>query len=76
MRTAESELHPGTRQLIQATYQRVKAISRSDFLYLGDVFSGEGRTMFVDFRHASPEGNRVIAERIFKFMEEGDVKSP
>jgi len=76
VRTAESELHPGTRQLIQATYQRAKAISRSDFLYLGDVFSDEARTMFVDFRHASPEGNRVIAERIFKFVEEGDVKSP
>ena len=75
-RSAESELHPGTSQLIQATYERVKAISRSDFLYLGDVFSGEARTMFVDFRHASPDGNRVIAERIFKFVEEGDAKSP
>jgi lysophospholipase L1-like esterase len=75
-RAAENELHSGTSQLIQATYDRVKGMSRPDFLYLGDVFSGEAGTMFVDFRHASPEGNRVIAGRIFKFAEQREAHSP
>ena len=76
VRTSENELHPGTSQVIQATYDRVKGISRPDFLYLGDVFSAEAGTMFVDFRHASPEGNRIIAGRIFEFAQRPDVYRP
>jgi hypothetical protein len=75
-RASENELRPGTSQLIQATYDHVSAISRPDFLYLAGVFSGDPKTMFVDFRHTGPEGNRVIAGRIFEFTEERRAHSP
>jgi lysophospholipase L1-like esterase len=75
-RTSENELRPGTSQLIQATYDRVSTISRPDFLNLAGVFSGNPRTMFVDFQHTSAEGNRVIAGRIFEFTEEHGAHTP
>jgi hypothetical protein len=71
--TSENELHPGAANLMQATYNGAKKISRPDFLYLGDVFAGETKTMYTDFGQANSEGNRVISEKIFQFAEQHKV---
>jgi hypothetical protein len=63
----ETQLRPGSTALLRATYELVKGIQRPDFLYLGDVFAGSEKTMFVDYSHPGPDGNRMIAQKIFDF---------
>jgi hypothetical protein len=72
VRRVEKQLRPGASVLMQTTYDGAKNISEPDFLYLGGVFTDDGKTMFVDFSHTSPEGNRIIAERIFQFAEHSE----
>jgi lysophospholipase L1-like esterase len=74
----ETQLRPGSTALLRATYELVKGIQRPDFLYLGDVFAGSDKTMFVDYSHPGPDGNRVIAQKIFDFASKRglDESSP
>lgn len=69
-RRVETNLRPGSTALMRATYGLAKDIQRSDFLYLGDVFADSRKTMFVDYSHVGPEGNRIIAEKIFDFVSQ------
>jgi hypothetical protein len=70
VRRVEEQLRPGTGSLLTATYDLAKEIHRPDFLYLGDLFADTSETVFLDFSHVRPEGNRVIANRIFEFAKE------
>jgi len=70
VRRVETQLRPGSTAVMRATYDLVKGIQRTDFLYLGDVFAGSEKTMFVDYSHPGPDGNRIIARRIFEFASQ------
>jgi hypothetical protein len=75
LKAAESELHPGSTALMRATYEDARKITRPDFLYLGDVFAHEHRSMYGDVGQANPEGNRVIAGKMFEFSQQRKAPS-
>jgi hypothetical protein len=70
LKAAGKNLRPGSNELMKATYEDAKKITRPEFLYLGDVFAQEPKSMYSDFGVANSEGNSVVASKIFEFAEQ------
>jgi lysophospholipase L1-like esterase len=54
-----------------ATSALVRARPRPGLTYIADAFDGERQSLYVDACHLLPEGNRLIADRIYEALEEG-----
>ena len=58
---------------LKASQQQVYKIAKSNFLnresenifFLGDVFSKNNKPIFIDWSHLGPDGNKIIATKIF-----------
>jgi hypothetical protein len=65
----EYQKFPGLDQMYQATYQRGRAINRPDFHYLGDLLDDQKDSLYVGISHLKPEGNQIVADRLFDILE-------
>lgn len=60
-------------QLYRVIAKDMTAAAEKDgfgFLNLQDVFDRTSEQTFSDFAHLTPEGNRIIAERLFQFLRD------
>jgi hypothetical protein len=65
IRESTEKRYPGFAPVKRATYELFRALKRPDFVYLGDLFNDPNETLFLDAAHFKPEGNRIVAERIY-----------
>ena len=50
---------------LQMTFPLVRTAAAGRFHDLADVFDGHTGSVYIDFNHLLPEGNRIVAERIY-----------
>jgi hypothetical protein len=55
--------------MYQAVYKRGREVSRPDFHYLGDLLDGQKRSLYVGISHLKPEGDQIVADRLFDILE-------
>jgi hypothetical protein len=76
--TAEEELlkegfaksDPGTAEVTNRTYELFRNLNHPHFVYFGDIFKDHPERLFIDTSHLGTEGNRLVAERIFRTLHE------
>ncbi len=66
----EEERFPGMARIYQAAYQKCQQTQRANLYYLGDVFDDEKSSLFLGISHIKPEGNRIIADRLYQIIEQ------
>jgi hypothetical protein len=54
----------------QAVYQQGREIKSPDFHYLGDMLDDQKNSLYVGISHLKPEGNQVVADRLFEILEQ------
>jgi hypothetical protein len=59
---------PQLERIFRATYRRVRQTDRPQLFYLGDIFKGEPRTVYIDWVHLDGRANRVVAERMYEVL--------
>jgi lysophospholipase L1-like esterase len=63
-------LFPGEEQLFQKMYGLARADSRPHSFYIADVFDNARGTLYIDDWHVGPEGNRLVAERMYEVLRQ------
>ena len=58
----------GVRPLTEATYELARGQDRRHLYYVADAFREYRETLYVDFAHVQPDGNRLIAERMYEVL--------
>jgi lysophospholipase L1-like esterase len=62
------EIHPGIQSVYQGMYDLAQKTSRPEFFDIADVFDTHPETIYIDFCHLSPEGNRLVAKRMYGIL--------
>ncbi len=65
----EYQKFPDLGLMYQAVYKRGRELSRSNFYYLGDSLDDQKNSLYVGISHLKPEGNQIVADRIFDILE-------
>ncbi len=65
----EYQKFPGLGSMYQATYKRGREVKSPDFYYLGDLLDDQKSSLYVGISHLKPEGNRIVADRLFDILE-------
>ena len=60
---------PGLRELYRLTYSKAAASKVPQFVNIADAFSAHGERLYIDMSHLFPDGNRVIADRIYDVLQ-------
>jgi hypothetical protein len=55
--------------MYQAVYKKGRDIKRPDFYYLGDLVDDQKASLYVGISHMKPEGNEIVADRLFEILE-------
>lgn len=72
----EYQKFPELGSMYQAAYQKARQIHRGDFYYLGDLLDGQKESLYVGISHLKPEGNQIVADRLFELFEQAGGGSP
>ncbi len=76
MRRGEEALQPGSEIVFRATYDLIAQVHRSNLIDLSDMFADHPEPLFVETNHLGPEGNDLVARRIFQtILESGAVQN-
>jgi hypothetical protein len=59
----------GVQELYRRTYDLIQAANIPNVFDIENVFSSTGDNIYLDQAHVSPEGNSIIAARIFDIMK-------
>jgi len=51
-------------------YDFMRDQSRPYFFYIADIFSGVHETLYIDPWHVGPQGNSLVAERMFEILKQ------
>lgn len=65
----EYEKFPDLGLMYQAVYNRGREVKRPDFHYLGDLLDDQKSSLYVGISHLKPEGNQIVADRLFEILE-------
>ena len=66
----EYQKFPGLGAMYAATYQRGHdEIKNPDFYYLGNLLDDQKASLYVGISHLRPEGNEIVANRLFDILE-------
>jgi hypothetical protein len=66
----EYKKFPGLGPMYQGVYQRGReAVKSPEFYYLGDLLDNQRGSLYVGISHLKPEGNRIVADRLFDILE-------
>jgi len=55
-------------QLTQALYEICRKVHRPNYFYLGNALDDERGQFYLDDAHLTPEGNEIMAEKIFQVL--------
>jgi lysophospholipase L1-like esterase len=69
LRMSENDEFPGLGLIYQAAYKEARQLNRPDFLYLGDLLDDQKDWLYIGVSHLRPEGNRIVANRLFDILE-------
>ena len=61
--------NPSRFAIKQITYSMCSKINRPNFFYLGNALDDKQQRIYLDGAHLTPEGNRIIAEKIFQILQ-------
>ena len=59
---------PGLLPLFERTYNIMRAEHRPSMYYIANVFKAQSQTMYIDFLHTGPNGNRLVAAQIYQLL--------
>ena len=59
----------GLRELYEKTYALARQVDRKNVYYIADAFKDYRGNLYVDFIHVQPEGNRLVAARMWDHLE-------
>lgn len=62
--------------MYQAVYKKGREIKRPDFYYLGDLVDDQKASLYVGISHMKPEGNEIVADRLFEILEHPASANP
>lgn len=65
----EYKKFPGLGKMYEAAYKKARELNHPDFLYLGDLLDDQKGSLYVGISHLKPEGNQIVADRLFDIME-------
>jgi hypothetical protein len=65
----EYQKFPDLGPMYAATYQKGREVKNPDFYYLGDLLDNQKSTLYVGISHLKPEGNEIVADRLFDILE-------
>lgn len=65
----EYQKFPDLGSMYEAVYRRSREIKSPDFQYLGDLLDDQKASLYVGISHLKPEGNRIVADRLFDILE-------
>jgi hypothetical protein len=65
----EYQKFPDLGAMYQATYKRGCEIKNPDFHCLADLLDGQKTSLYVGISHLKPEGNQIVADRLFDILE-------
>jgi hypothetical protein len=68
LRLREEQKFPDSEAVFRATYEAIRDLKRPDLYYLGDVFKDHSESLYIEANHVGPEGNRLIAQQIFRLL--------
>jgi len=66
---------PGLARVYRAAYRHCEQTHRQNLYYLGDLFDDQKRWLFDGIAHTKPEGNRIVADRLFQILEDPSRRS-
>src|SRR5207253_1557642 len=56
---------PDVAAAIREVYRRMESSRMTDFFDLSSILDDQRQTLYIDAGHLTPEGNRLIADRIY-----------
>jgi hypothetical protein len=65
----EYQKFPDLGLMYQATYKRGREVKHPDFYYLGDLLDDQKGSLYVGISHLKPEGDQIVADRLFDILE-------
>ena len=66
---SEYQKFPDLGLMYQAVYKRGREIRRPDFYYLGNLLDEQKSSLYVGISHLKPEGDQIVADRLFDILE-------
>jgi hypothetical protein len=60
---------PELGSMYAAVYKKGHEIKSPDFYYLGDLLDDQKSSLYVGISHLKPEGNQIVADRLFNILE-------
>ncbi len=66
----EYQKFPGLGAMYQAAYDKARQINHADFHYLGDLLDDQKQSLYVGISHLKPEGNQIVADRLFELLQQ------
>ena len=73
---SEYRQFPGLGVIYDATYQKARELNRPDLIYLGDMLDDQKDSLYVGISHLKPEGNQIVADRLFGILEKAAGEAP
>jgi hypothetical protein len=70
---ALAEANPGLDLLSRETYRMCQATKMANFIYLGDILDKHPERLYIDNSHLTPEGNGLVAQRLFEVLQTAKV---
>jgi len=67
--TLQEKRLPGSERLTRTTYGEFDQIREPDFLNLAGLLHDHPETLFADYSHLGPQGNQIVAKRIFEEIQ-------
>ncbi|MGD0909589.1 MAG: SGNH/GDSL hydrolase family protein [Candidatus Acidiferrales bacterium] len=63
----------GMQETFERMYNLAKSQKRQDFFDIADALDNREDTIYIDFAHLSPEGNRLVAERVYVILHQNGM---
>jgi hypothetical protein len=73
---SEYQKFPDLGLIYQAVYKRGREIRRPDFYYLGNLLDEQKSSLYVGISHLKPEGDQIVADRLFDILEHSAGPNP
>jgi hypothetical protein len=71
----EYQKFPGLGAMYEATYRKGHEVKSPGFYYLGDLLDDQKSSLYVGISHLKPEGNEIVADRLFEILEHTGARS-
>jgi lysophospholipase L1-like esterase len=63
----------GMQETFEKMYSLAQSQTRQDFFDIADALDKRDDTIYIDFAHLSPEGNRLVAERMYGILRQNGM---